>query len=163
MSIKPVENSYINIGLSADVIWHYSYEIRGGELPLWQWIFFHACLQALLLQQSPSCTLTAEQLFLSRRRCKILGVGTSQRRSPGLFISTLLAKGLAPTRNLEPAGCTTASCPNILFLDIWELSSAGRCTELSKESQKVPYVHAEQNVPRGGKQTTLLSHHWAFS
>lgn len=158
MSIKPVGNSYINIGLSADVIWHYSSEIRGGELPLWHWMFCHVCLQALLLQQSPSCTLTAEQLFLPRRRCKILGEGTSQRRSPGFFIPTLLAKGLAPTRNLELAGCTTASCPNI-FLDIWELSSAGRCTEFSKESQKVPQVHTEQNVPWGGKQTTLLSHH----
>lgn len=46
-------------------------------------------------------------LFLSRRKCKVLGVGTSQSRSPGLFISTLLARGLAPTRNLEPADSYT--------------------------------------------------------
>lgn len=57
----------------------------------------------------------------------MLRVGTSQRRSSGLFISTLLAKGLAPTRNLQSAGCDIALCPNI-FLDIGELNSAGRCT-----------------------------------
>lgn len=78
----------------------------------------------------PHAELLAQELLwplLSRRRCKILGVGTSPSRSPGVFISTFLAKGLAPTRNLEPADGYTALCPNV-FLDIRELNSAGRCT-----------------------------------
>lgn len=113
----------------------------------------------------PHAELLAEellQLFLPRRGCIILPAGTSQRRSSGLFISTLLAKGLAPTRNLQPGDCDIALCPNV-FLDIGELNSAGGCTQFSQGSQVIPHVRAEQNVSWGVKETTLLSHYRSFS
>lgn len=59
---------------------------------------------------------------------------TSQRR--GLLISTLLLTGLIPTRNVEPADCDVALCPNI-FLDI----GAKLCLEMHTVLAELPGSH----------------------
>lgn len=165
LSIKPAGNSYINKNLfllGYQQMWSGITLLKSGEVSyLYGNGYFLMCIF------KPCCSNTAHPvpslLNLSRRRCKILGAGTSQGKSPALLISTLLAKGLPPTRHLEPVGCTTAPCPNI-FLDIWELSSAGRSHSSPRNPRKSHMCTQDrQNVPWAGKQTTLLSCHWSFT
>lgn len=165
LSIKPAGNSYINKNLfllGYQQMWSGITLLKSGEVSyLYGNGYFLMCIF------KPCCSNTAHPvpslLNFSRRRCKILGAGTSQGKSPALLISTLLAKGLPPTRHLEPVGCTTAPCPNI-FLDIWELSSAGRSHSSPRNPRKSHMCTQDrQNVPWAGKQTTLLSCHWSFT
>lgn len=118
LSIKAVGNSYINIGLSADVIWHCSSEVRGGEeLPLWPWIFCNLYLQALLIQQSPSCTLTLNCSSCPGGDTKSVEQGphgASQVTRPPHFSTLGWRSGLY--QRLRASRCSTALCPDI-FLD----------------------------------------------
>lgn len=100
---------------------------------------WHMHSQALLQEWNLCCAphhelLTQELLQLSNPERDVQSFKTSQRRGP--LISTLLLKALIPTRDLEPADCDVALCPNI-FPDI----GAKLCLEMHTVLAELPGSH----------------------